>query len=251
MFSKHSFNLLKENEKNAIFNEFKDQWHLHYFLDIAWLTKRHIHQISRSDNSLVLRRTSGAGHWIKGDAQFFLQQLSEGPLLLHESLIPEGLDLAEIQCKPTSYLMEASYNTYSTESLSLLGKIVHLKDLDHQSVHHLYKTHMGGSLSVSDFIQLERLGSYSVGYAINNDIVAVGHVGISHNGCAFVYGILVHPDYRGSGLGKCIMLALHREAHARGWNLFLLTDNPIAIQLYSGLGYKLKGQMLKVERVDN
>ena len=53
-------------------------------------------------------------------------------------------------------------------------------------------------------------------------------------------GIIVHPDWRGKGLGYLLMLFLHQAAKARGAEkirLKVYPDNTQAVHVYQKLGY--------------
>src|SRR5262245_55645210 len=55
-------------------------------------------------------------------------------------------------------------------------------------------------------------------------------------------GIIIHPDFRGKGLGGLFMNFLHVSAALRGAKqVFLHVDerNEVAIELYRSLGYKV------------
>jgi ribosomal protein S18 acetylase RimI-like enzyme len=57
-------------------------------------------------------------------------------------------------------------------------------------------------------------------------------------------GIAVHPEARGSGLGRAFLLFLHAAARARGATrvrLRVYPDNTAARRLYESLGYRWQG----------
>lgn len=57
-------------------------------------------------------------------------------------------------------------------------------------------------------------------------------------------GLVIHPDYRGKGLGGLLMNFLHVAAALRGAKEVLLhvdQGNEVAIKLYQSLGYRLAG----------
>lgn len=252
-----SLNLMNSTERDSLFEVWQQQWRLQYFLAVAWTTGRHLSTADWSDAGLVIRRSSGAGHFVFGDAQYLMKQLSDGPLLLHESLLPEGLSAVDgknehqgMTIKKTSLLMRrtATIGLKQNESVESTYPMKALSREAHTLAQPFYRTHMKGSLSVQDFETAADLGAYSLGIFDGDSLIAVGHIGFEHQQEAFVYGILVAPNYRGHGLGRQLMTGLHLEADARGWHLNLLTDNPVAIALYRSMDYQDSGQMLKIDQ---
>jgi ribosomal protein S18 acetylase RimI-like enzyme len=64
----------------------------------------------------------------------------------------------------------------------------------------------------------------------------------------FIYDLLLHPQFRGRGLGKQAMLAL--EQKARDLRLSSLTlnvfeDNTVAKALYASLGYQIQSSNMR------
>jgi ribosomal protein S18 acetylase RimI-like enzyme len=60
-------------------------------------------------------------------------------------------------------------------------------------------------------------------------------------GQAWVFGVEVHPELRGNGYGRALMLAFEEEARARGFTragLNVFGDNLVARTLYESLGYQ-------------
>jgi ribosomal protein S18 acetylase RimI-like enzyme len=65
-------------------------------------------------------------------------------------------------------------------------------------------------------------------------------------------GIIIHPDFRGKGLGKLLMNFLHVSAALRGAKEVLLhvdQRNEVATKLYRSLGYKLTRERNHAELV--
>jgi len=57
-------------------------------------------------------------------------------------------------------------------------------------------------------------------------------------------GVIIHPDYRGKGLGKKFLVFLHDQARKKGAKQICLKvypDNKGAIALYSKMGYVFSG----------
>ena len=57
--------------------------------------------------------------------------------------------------------------------------------------------------------------------------------------------IVVHPDSRGTGLGKVLMQFLHQAARTRGAEqirLKVYSSNAVARRLYEKLGYRFQGE---------
>lgn len=58
-------------------------------------------------------------------------------------------------------------------------------------------------------------------------------------------GIAIHPEARGTGLGKLLMQFLHAAARRRGATRVRLKvhpDNTVAVKLYQELGYLFRGE---------
>lgn len=100
-------------------------------------------------------------------------------------------------------------------------------------------------------------GFYSSKGAGNIELVAicddkaVGHLGILLNqnprrkhACSF--GIAIHPDYQGKGVGKTLMNEMIKLAD--NWlnllkiELAVFADNKVAIKLYKKLGFVIEGE---------
>jgi ribosomal protein S18 acetylase RimI-like enzyme len=58
-------------------------------------------------------------------------------------------------------------------------------------------------------------------------------------------GIIVHPEYRGKGVGKNFLLFLHEQAKEKGAEkirLKVYPENSLAIRLYEKFGYVFSGK---------
>jgi ribosomal protein S18 acetylase RimI-like enzyme len=63
----------------------------------------------------------------------------------------------------------------------------------------------------------------------------------------WVYLVQVDREHRGRGYGRALMLAAERESRARGLHelgLNVFASNPVAVGLYSSLGYRVDGWVL-------
>lgn len=263
MLSNLSFSGLSALERQNLLACWSHQWHRQYFLAVAWQTQRHLDTVIRRGEALAFRRTSGAIHFVDGDFSFIEELLEIGPVLLHEEALlhaTKGKDLGpDIHIEETSLLMQRSPNTGAgcaavmCDQLNLSAAVERYERIDLQKVdlikeiHPLYKRFMKGSLSLSDFIAVYQQGAYGVAIYDQGQPVAIGHIGFLNQKEAFVFGILVIPDYRGRGYGRAIMEALHHEADSRKWTLGLLTDNPVAVSLYTSVGYRMAGKMLRLK----
>lgn len=66
-------------------------------------------------------------------------------------------------------------------------------------------------------------------------------------GTGFVYNLLVHPEYRGRGYGRAIMLVAESEIASCGVTslaLDVFARNTTAVRLYANLGYKTVSQQM-------
>lgn len=73
----------------------------------------------------------------------------------------------------------------------------------------------------------------------DDKLIGIGY-GAGEENMLGVYGIAIDPEYRGRGLGKALMDALHNESRVRGYTtayLMVVDDNSVAKSLYKGLGY--------------
>ncbi len=64
---------------------------------------------------------------------------------------------------------------------------------------------------------------------------------VVEQGWAGIFNVVVRPNLRGRGLGRCIMEHTHAEAAARGARqayLLVLDDNAVAGNLYLSMGYR-------------
>ncbi|MEM9188116.1 MAG: GNAT family N-acetyltransferase [Myxococcota bacterium] len=69
-----------------------------------------------------------------------------------------------------------------------------------------------------------------------------------------VFGLGVHPEYQGQGLGRALMTYLIAHAEVRGLRrleLYVRADNPRAIGLYRSLGFALEGTRRRFSRLAN
>lgn len=91
--------------------------------------------------------------------------------------------------------------------------------------------------------------NFILGYFYDGSLVSIAgfvresHLKLKHKG--FIWGVFTHPDYRGRGFGKQLMLALIDQAFkSQGLqqiNLSTRTDNKAAINLYERLGFEKYG----------
>jgi ribosomal protein S18 acetylase RimI-like enzyme len=59
---------------------------------------------------------------------------------------------------------------------------------------------------------------------------------------AYIYGFRIMPQYRGFGVGSCLMSLVERDLYHRGFRTIALNvnrDNPKAKRLYERLGYQV------------
>jgi ribosomal protein S18 acetylase RimI-like enzyme len=64
----------------------------------------------------------------------------------------------------------------------------------------------------------------------------------------FIYDLLLHPQFRGRGLGKQAMLALEQKARDLGLSSLTLNvfeDNTVAKALYASLGYQIQSSNMR------
>lgn len=84
---------------------------------------------------------------------------------------------------------------------------------------------------------------------------AVGYIGVwLIAGEGHVTNVAVHPDFRGQGIGRRLLLAIEKIALARGHRRMTLevrTSNDIAQHLYRKLGYVAAGIRRKYYRDNN
>lgn len=79
-----------------------------------------------------------------------------------------------------------------------------------------------------------------LGRRVASRLVAAGAVHLSDSGHGVLCGIVVHPEFRGRGLGGAITAGLTRHCVERDGvaTLGVYRSNPVAIDLYQGLGYR-------------
>lgn len=58
---------------------------------------------------------------------------------------------------------------------------------------------------------------------------------------AYVHYLLVHPDYRGAGIGRKLMEMMKRRYEDFPY-LFLVAENPPLIGYYEGMGFSRQGE---------
>ena len=84
---------------------------------------------------------------------------------------------------------------------------------------------------------------------------AVGYIGVwLIAGEGHITNVAVHPDYRGQGIGRRLLLAIEEIALARGHRRMTLevrTSNTVAQHLYRKLGYVAAGIRPKYYRDNN
>lgn len=79
-----------------------------------------------------------------------------------------------------------------------------------------------------------------LGHRVESRLVAAGAVHLSDSGHGVLCGIVVHPEFRGRGLGGAITGGLTRRCVERDGvaTLGVYRNNPVAMGLYQGLGYR-------------
>ena len=91
----------------------------------------------------------------------------------------------------------------------------------------------------------EEIARFQVWVAeIANDIVG-GLVLVPQDGFMRLANVAVHPDHKGAGLGRALMVLAEAEALAQGYRELRLTthvDIPENVQLYAHLGWKHAGR---------
>ena len=89
---------------------------------------------------------------------------------------------------------------------------------------------------------LARLGPRAgFGLARRRGEPAATGLGVVENGWAGVFSMLTLPEQRGAGAGRAVLGALARWAAARGAQRLYLQverDNPAALALYAGAGFR-------------
>lgn len=68
---------------------------------------------------------------------------------------------------------------------------------------------------------------------------------------AHIGRVAVLADYRGRGLGKAVMLALHEEAQQRGYGGITLAAQLHAVPFYERLGYAARGDIFLDARIEH
>jgi GNAT superfamily N-acetyltransferase len=148
----------------------------------------------------------------------------------------------EFDVNTTSTIMTATSHQSNNSGGFLCLTQEHLVIVDE-----FYKQHMSGALSLERMKRNFRHHGYGIGIFEENDLIAVAQVCLVNQNQAFVFGVVVHPKYRGQGLGKLVMHGLLAHEKTRDKTLHLLTNNPIAVNLYEELGFHRVGEMLELK----
>ena len=91
----------------------------------------------------------------------------------------------------------------------------------------------------------EEIAKHQVWVAEIEDAVVGGLVMIPEKGFMLLANIAVHPDHRGSGLGRALIAIAETESSDQGYRELRLTthaDMPENVQLYVHLGWELDRQ---------
>ncbi|KAL9643699.1 hypothetical protein ABK040_016147 [Willaertia magna] len=73
---------------------------------------------------------------------------------------------------------------------------------------------------------------------------AWGKLGLKKETTVKVEQVAVHPEYQGKGIGSMLMKHLVNDIKEKGWDSFLVTQNPNNIPFYGKSGYSLVAETL-------
>ena len=213
------------------------------YLEAVWLLR------SKETNQplcLLAKRKSGKAHYYETTPclhlfEDLLKREKIEVLLLSEHLVkqlPQHFQTKKM--KQTSILMTRMPQkpTHHELTLDMLTPDVI------PEVYPLYQHHMSGALSLQamqDNLKHEGLG---VGVQIDEKWVALAQVNTVVGKEAFLFGVLVHPDYRGQGIAHDLMRGILRQTDEKGWTIHLLTDSKIAEGLYLKHGFVRENAMI-------
>jgi ribosomal-protein-alanine N-acetyltransferase len=83
-----------------------------------------------------------------------------------------------------------------------------------------------------------------------DEIVGTVYANVAHAEFGFVFGLYVHPDARGRGVGRTLMRAIAADLRTRGRHYIVLsvdTPNDRARRFYERLGFVDAARMLRVD----
>lgn len=119
------------------------------------------------------------------------------------------------------------------------SRILSLQHLAFQSEAALYDDYSIPPL-METLEQLEAQFRDHVVLKAESDGVIVGSVrGRMTGSSCYIGRLMVHPDYRGRGIGKKLMLEIERRSGAERFELFTGERSTVNLNLYGTLGYQM------------
>lgn len=213
-----------------------------HYLEAVWVVKD---PTSGHIISVLAKRKSGNAHYFETTPCMSVFEAGIQKMQIRALLMPGHLlkDLpASFQGKPhkqTSVLM-------TRQPARIKDTPVTIETLSPTSLAEAYGLYryMNSALPLEVMQMNLQAGGIGVGVKRDDQWVGLAQINSLVRQEAFLYGVIVHPDWRGKGIGHDLMRGILKLTDEKAWRLHLLTDSMIAQGLYAHHGFVEKGQMI-------